>query len=246
MPVIFERPVDIMAAEPLGVGEPMAGAPFSATVVTEVIQVLADGNRIERSSTSAVARDSEGRVRRTQQLAAIGPLLPVGGAEIVTISDPVSGAHYFLDAEQKVAIQSPPMFTKRVDGPPQPPLHAAAAAAASLPRDARTESLGMRDFGGVAAEGTRSVVTIAAGAIGNAAPIEIVSERWYAPDLKTVVYSTRNDPRFGETIFRLENIDRSEPSPDLFQVPSDYTIKSGPAFGAGVRIERRIEKPSRQ
>src|SRR5215207_6603198 len=65
MGVMFERPLDVMMAEPLDVGEPVTGAPYSADITTEVVQVLADGNRIERRSTSSVARDSEGRVRRT-------------------------------------------------------------------------------------------------------------------------------------------------------------------------------------
>ena len=245
-PMFFERTVDVMMAEPLDAGEPVTGAPYSANAVTEVIQQLVDGNRIERRSTSSIARDSQGRLRRTQPLAAIGPLMPAGDAEMVTINDPVAKTHYFLQADRKVAIQSPPMFTRRLDGPPPAPPSPSAlpqVAGVPVPRDSRTEQLGSRDFGGISAEGTRSVVTIAAGAIGNSAPIEIVSERWYSPELKTVVYSTRSDPRFGETIFRLENIDRSEPSPELFQVPSDYSIQSGPPFGAGVRIERRIERP---
>ena len=236
-PMMFEHAVDVMMAEPFDLGKPVAGAPYAADITTEIVQVLADGNRIERRSTSSVARDSAGRVRRTQQLTAIGPMLPPAGARIVTIQDPVAGTFYSLDDERKVALQSPPMFTKRLEGPAPRP-HPGGAP----PGESKTESLGVRQFEGVSAEGTRSVVTIAAGAIGNQAPIEIVSERWYSKDLQTVVYSRRSDPRFGETIFRLENITRAEPPAELFQVPSDYTVQSGPPFGAGVRIERRIQQ----
>ena len=236
--VMFERPVEMMMAEPLDVGDPVTGAPYSADVTTEIVQVLADGNRIERRSTSSVARDSQGRVRRTQQLAAIGPLLPRGDVEIVTINDPVARVHYSLDTNRKVATQLPMMFTKKLEAPP-----VATAHVGSQPRDVRTETLGTRNIDGITAEGTRSVVTIAAGAIGNQAPIEIVSERWFSPELQTVVLSRRNDPRFGETTFRLENIDRSEPPAELFEIPSDFTVQAGrPPFGAGVRIERRIER----
>ena len=235
--VMFERPVEMMMAEPLDVGDPVTDAPYSAVVTTEIVQVLADGNRIERRSTSSVARDSQGRVRRTRRLAAVGPLLPRGDAEIVTINDPVARVHYSLDTNRKVATQLPMMFTKRLEGPPA----AAAAHLAGQPRDVRTETLGTRSIDGITAEGTRSVVIIAAGAIGNQAPIEIVSERWFSPELQTVVLSRRSDPRFGETTFRLENIDRSEPAPELFEIPSDFTVQAGrPPFGAGVRIERRI------
>ena len=40
------------------------GAPYSAEGVSESIQVLADGNKITRSSTTKMFRDSEGRTRR--------------------------------------------------------------------------------------------------------------------------------------------------------------------------------------
>ncbi|MDQ5844296.1 MAG: hypothetical protein M3539_03290, partial [Acidobacteriota bacterium] len=52
---------------------------------------------------------------------------------------------------------------------------------------ARKESLGKQNIGGVEAEGTRSTVTIQAGEIGNERPIEIVSERWYSPELQVIV-----------------------------------------------------------
>src|SRR3954452_19918923 len=42
----------------------IAGAPYSAQTATQRIQVLADGNRIEQTTTGSVARDSQGRIRR--------------------------------------------------------------------------------------------------------------------------------------------------------------------------------------
>jgi len=89
----------------------------------------------------------------------------------------------------------------------------------------RTERLGARDIEGVRAEGSRTTMTIRAGAIGNHLPIVIVSERWYSPELQVVVLTRRSDPRFGETVYRLVNIVRAEPAPDLFEVPTDYRIE---------------------
>jgi hypothetical protein len=94
--------------------------------------------------------------------------------------------------------------------------------------NARRESLGKQVIEGVEAEGTRSTFTIPAGEIGNEQPIQVVSERWFSPQLQTVVLSRHTDPRFGETVFRLTNINRSEPARSLFEVPSDYTVKEGP------------------
>jgi hypothetical protein len=92
-------------------------------------------------------------------------------------------------------------------------------------KDVKKESLGKQTIEGVEAEGARTTVTIAAGEIGNDAPINIVSETWYSPDLQTVVMSKHSDPRTGELTYRLTNINRSEPAHSLFEVPSDYTVK---------------------
>lgn len=36
-----------------------------------------------------------------------------------------------------------------------------------------------------------------------------------------------HDPRTGETVYRLANIRRDEPSAELFKVPEDYKVKGG-------------------
>src|ERR1700676_2805417 len=70
--------------------------------------------------------------------------------------------------------------------------------------------------------------TIPAGQIGNAQPISIVTEVWTSPDLKTIVYSKRSDPRMGEQTFRLTNIVLGEPDPSSFSIPADFKILDGP------------------
>ena len=100
------------------------------------------------------------------------------------------------------------------------------------------ESLGQRTVEGVEAEGTRITHTIAAGEIGNEQPINIVSESWYSPELQTIVMSRHSDPRVGETVYRLTNINRAEPARTLFEIPSDYTVKEMGGRG-NVFVERR-------
>ena len=85
---------------------------------------------------------------------------------------------------------------------------------------------------GVQAEGTRTTMTIPAGQMGNDAPIQVVSERWYSADLQTVVMSRHSDPRVGETVYRLTNVSRAEPAPSLFQAPADYKVVA-PRGGRG-------------
>jgi hypothetical protein len=98
-----------------------------------------------------------------------------------------------------------------------------------MPRGA-SEPLGSSSIDGVNAEGTRWTQTIPAGAMGNERPIEIVTERWYSPELKTVVLAKHRDPRVGETVYQLSNIVRAEPPADLFVVPADYKVVEGPGF----------------
>ena len=107
-------------------------------------------------------------------------------------------------------------------------------------------TLGSRDFDGVRADGKGSSYTIPAGKIGNKGPIAVTSETWYSPDLQVTIYSKQSDPRNGDTVYRLANVKRGEPSPELFKVPADYAIddpmaKIGDA-GTRVKIERFEKK----
>src|SRR5436309_1354776 len=93
--------ITTMLAGPIGT---VTGAPYSAQVVTERTQTLADGNRIEQSSTGSVARDSQGRIRRDEAL----PSLEGDkgeSAHVVMIDDPVAQVHWTLDAQTKSAIK---------------------------------------------------------------------------------------------------------------------------------------------
>jgi hypothetical protein len=110
---------------------------------------------------------------------------------------------------------------------------------------ARKESLGKQNIGGVEAEGTRSTVTIQAGEIGNERPIEIVSERWYSPELQVIVMTRHSDPRFGENTYQLTNISRTEPARELFEVPAGYTVKEAPAPPAPPALPMRVRRPQK-
>jgi hypothetical protein len=260
---LMQQRLGVLSVEPFDTAERVTGAPYTADIVTDVVQTLADGNRIEHHNTSSVARDGQGRVRREQQLAAIGPILPQATTgRIVTIMNPVEGIHYSLDPVRKVAMRSPMPGFKAVQGgvartqvvigtSPFDTAQGRAVVTTDVdtivtrrgPDPGRTEPLGTSVIEGVQAEGTRTVVTIPTGTIGNQAPIEMVSERWFSAELGVVVLSRRTDPRFGETTYRLQNIARGEPSSDLFEVPPDYTVEALPAFGGGPNVVRPSIEP---
>jgi hypothetical protein len=113
--------------------------------------------------------------------------------------------------------------------------------------ETRSESLGIQNFDGVDAEGTRTITTIPADAIGNERPIEIVYEKWYSKELHMIVYSKHSDPRFGEQTYRLTNINRSEPDPSLFEVPPGYKVVGEPGSTTIYKTSQsRIERPATQ
>src|SRR6476660_9754939 len=64
----------------------VTNASYSAEVVTDHMQQLADGNRIVEHSSGRVYRDKEGRVRREEDR-------PSGNPSI-SIVDPVAGVSY--------------------------------------------------------------------------------------------------------------------------------------------------------
>lgn len=110
--------------------------------------------------------------------------------------------------------------------PPLPPIPPLPAIAVTAPTGAgTTTALGAREIEGLRVDGTRSTWTIAAGRIGNEKPIEIVSERWYSPELMLVVQTRRVDPRSGEISYRLTRVSRAEPDAALFKVPADYSAR---------------------
>jgi hypothetical protein len=119
----------------------ITGAPFSAEATTEFTQILADGNRIERRSSTTIARDARGRTRREQELTLVGPLtimldeakntvVTSGGRGVrvfggpsapgqpprfIVITDPAERVSYTLDDQRKEARINPMPLTVKHD-----------------------------------------------------------------------------------------------------------------------------------
>jgi hypothetical protein len=226
-PMLPPEAIGFLGVEaPLG-GKIVTGVPFTASFSSESTQTLADGNHIQHKNSGTLARDAQGRTRRDMSLPAIGAWTTSGAPrEVSMINDPVSGIHYVLEHERKIAREfaPPDLLMDKVkhgqDG---------IASTKKGPGDPNmtTASLGTQTIGGVPAEGTRITHTIPAGAIGNELPIVVTVERWYSADLQTDVMIKRSDPRTGDTVMQLSNIVRQVPDASLFQVPSDYTIEKG-------------------
>jgi len=205
-------------------------------------------------SSVKVFRDSMGRTRTEGQrmaplVASHAPEAPL----IIEINDPLAHVKYVLDTVNKVAHRQQlptanPMAGAQtanasaggtisaVAGPGgggtgaglgggRPTGTAPPAAQANSGAPQRSfEKLGTDTMEGLTVQGTRYTTTFPVGFMGNDQPISSVTETWMSPDLKIVILSKSTDPRSGEYTRKVTNVDRTEPSPDLFQAPADFTV----------------------
>ena len=242
-------------------------APFSAESVTEHVQTLAGGNRMARKSSARLFRDSAGRTRREHTLTrgGAGVLAPDGQPpRLIFIADPVDEIEYQLDTRtQTTRRQEVPEGLRKAReramgggdasfGVLMPTSAARRREAGEegepLPRPVR-EKLGKQSIEGIEAEGTRVSVTIPAGEFDNEQPLEITHEEWYSPELKMIVLMRHNDPRFGETTFRLTNVARGEQDRSLFSPPAGYKVVNplgGPRGFPGRPLPPDILPPHRR
>ncbi len=228
-------------------------APFSATLTIETLESKADGSVLTRTATSRIYRDEEGRTRRDRMPDSSASAVPNTDQQpqSTTINDPVAGFTYTLDHRAQLARRSTLRALPEPDANEQKivtgsiaPTRDQTARNQILPmpnvggsghgiRNAtsgtsfagpKNTPLGEREIEGISAEGTRVSVRIPLGAMGNNHAMEIVVERWYSSELNTTVLATRTDPRFGEIVYRLTNIERGKPAATLFIVPQEYKI----------------------
>lgn len=249
------------------------GLPYSAEIVTEHSQTLADGTHITQTTMrSKIFHDSQGRTRNEDffQIPGRASEFPA----FIRISDPVAGYLYTLDPQRHTARRvtlrpvtaatnrvnaapflrtaSPTMATVIVDPSMTAGLEKARAGIVAAPRQSAegtphpeiaNEPLGMRMIEGVQATGTRTTTTYPEGFFGNDRPLTTTSEIWTSPDLKATVLMTSSDPRSGETTTRVTNIVQAEPDASLFEVPSDYRVMDQGAAGGVISFEPASMKP---
>jgi len=216
--------VTFNSAEIAGREKLVKGAPYQATAIVESAQMLADGNRIVRRTEEKVARDSVGRTRHELTLDRIGAL-DMDGPKMIFISDPVLKKEYSLNTRTKIV-----QVTKRIDIDAL--LRRAERREQSNEKpsqqgnrrniELRREALGTKMIEGLKAEGERVTATFPAGAMGNERPLAMSIESWYSPDLQVYLLRKRIDPRFGEILYRLTDIQLIEAAPSLFKIPVGY------------------------
>jgi hypothetical protein len=206
----------------------VTGAPYCGQVTEEFSQTLADANKIHRSTTSTVCRDSQGRTYSQVNLPSV-----VSGSgnslKAVIIRDPVAGVDYILDTEHKT-------YRKVLRPTGKRPAGNAPRFPNGNPNPGATTDLGFQTIAGLSCKGTRFTRTIPAhSGLGNDQPLEVTTERWYSPDLSIDIQTQTTDPSRGNTTTTVTNINRNEPEASLFQVPAGYTLQQGGPGGFGRR-----------
>jgi hypothetical protein len=240
-------------ADNAGEMQTVAGAPYSADQATTTTQVLQDGNRIVRSSTAKVYRDAQGRTRVEHTLGSIGPVGSEQSHTMIMINDPVARIQFRLEPQAHSAFKA-----SSVEFGPAIKKHQAEAVAttatrastnvafasgpgeggpgmvffkSTLPGEVKktTDDLGKQTMEGLQVTGTRTTITIPPGGEGNEQPMQIVDEQWYSPDLHTNIKTVHTDPRMGQTVFTVTNVNRANPDASLFKIPAGYEVVDGPA-----------------
>jgi hypothetical protein len=216
--------------------------PFTAEFKTTRVQTLANGATITTESTSAQARDGQGRYYESN----IGNFY-AGGTQVTLshITDPVAGTETRWDSRVKKAtvFELPPQDqrhgcwqseagTNRWSYPLTPEQRAEEnAAPVKEPVTLRpqnhhpvTEQLGTDVILGLTVRGTRTTFTTPVGEIGNDQPLVQISENWSSDEYRLNVRSVTDDPREGKTTRELTSFTPGEPDPAQFQPPQGYEV----------------------
>jgi hypothetical protein len=212
----------------------LSGGPFSAQKVFQNDQELTDGTHISRQSpTIHTYQDSAGNIRIEWPFKKPDRCPPQWELPLqVEIINAAAGYHYILDTVHRVAHRGAIEIIPRKPAPPlpqNPAPNAPIQTTDSARPQSSTETLGSMVIDGLAVEGKRTTTTYPAGSrMGNDRPVTTSSEVWVSPELNLPAFKKTSDPRSGDEKSAYFNIDRTEPDPSLFQVPTDYQIVDEP------------------
>lgn len=197
---------------------PIPNSPFSAEVeIVSHIQ-LPDGTDHVVTTTNHIARASSGIIYNERRR-----LVPAGfkGTPPLLEShtyDPSSRQSIFINPYLHLAREMTlraPLPTPAGQLPPQQQHQ--------LPGVTETD-LGTQMLNGLELHGIRKQRTIPAERSGTGKPVVITDDYWYSPDLAIYTTIRHDDPRTGEQLVAVTNVDRHEPPAETFAVPPEYKL----------------------
>lgn len=186
-------------------------------------QPIGDNNSINRSVLGEFVRDSAGRTRFTLE-------------NVILITDPVRGLSWHVDTDRRIA------YEYRLDMAAPSPQSDGSDASESWPDEliapqpnwsdpdsglVETAELGVQTINGVECSGRRWTHSIPEGALGNANPIEVITEAWVSDSfgfqlpVKIVVRSAISGTRTRE----LRHVKERSFDSSYFRPDADLEIK---------------------
>jgi hypothetical protein len=208
---------------------PFPNAPFSGVIQVQRTFVDKDGAVSSFKTMREIGRDTQGRI--FNEVRTLMPLSFTGTPEVrgVLIYDPQTRTSIHLDPRTHT------FTTGTVNRPPEtvpPALLYASPTGTNLPQNPylKEEDLGVHEIDGVSAHGVRETQIIPADTSGGR-ELQVIDEYWYSPDLRINLIIRHNDPRTGSVTMTVTQIARTDPGPERFQVPEDYTPADATARG---------------
>jgi hypothetical protein len=195
---------------------PIPNAPFSAVVVTEWTRIMPDGSTALMKNHRMVARDTLGRVFEERRY-----FTPDGDKQATMLSETDYEdltQHQWMRCFVNTKVCSVSTFNRSLTVS-QPQTQNAAGTGT------KWEDLGQKIVDNLELVGSREVMTIGVGAMGNEKEQPVVKEFWYSPRLKINVTTKRFDPR-ASTVqnFYVISINQDEPDAQLFHPPVGYRM----------------------
>lgn len=201
---------------------PIAGAPFSGTVMVQRTVVQPDGTQLHMWSERQIARDNTGRIYsefRPLESAANSVPPPLLRA---LIYDPQSRMSLTLFPQthsyRMMILNHPPRVDTIED-------FASPSSQAKPPSQfTHTIDLGDKVISGMRAHGVRVSEILPPEESGTGSELIASDEYWYSDSLRINLRVDHTDPRTGTVSFSLTGINHTDPDEKLFGIPADYKV----------------------
>jgi hypothetical protein len=206
---------------------PVRDEPYVAERVTTHTQVLANGTKIEKTTSTKEMRDSRGRTWSRWQIAQ-DPLHPTPERVMTGFYDPDTRTRMdWCSCNSIVRVthfaEPRPLPAEKTPGPEGMDVYLGPGPDNRLKYHG--EDLPPQTLQGVWTRGSKVVRTLPAGKDGNDHELTTTVLSWYSPELHLAMMTIIDDPVKGLTKLEFVNLRRVEPDPALYVVPAGYMFR---------------------
>ena len=193
---------------------PIPNLPLTATVDLSSMRILPDGSTELRKTENHIARASNGSIYNERRMMVGVSVQGLPRLLSSHVYDPQTRVSITWNPHSDVA-QSITLSARQLTE--RKPF--------TVPMAGATDTdLGESTMGGVTVHGMRRTRTLHGELSTTAKPVVITDEYWYSQDLHLIMLEKHDDPRTGEQIVTVLNVQRAEPPVQLFAPPSGYRV----------------------